>query len=119
MIASCVLSLVLGHKNQAHSDEREVRFIRSPLLQALTPPAGAGNRNVGTAAMPRDVFVFPLRDYPEFPINASLPALLDHIIIGPSHQQDGMYNEVVELLRLNNLSHVRIIRSSIPYLANR
>lgn len=70
IITSCILSLVFSHKNDAYRDEQEVRFVRSGLLQAVACPQGATNRNVGTPEKPKTVFVLPLRDYPEFPINA-------------------------------------------------
>jgi hypothetical protein len=114
-IVSCMLSLVLGHKNEAYSDEREIRFIRTPLIQIAEPPPDAVYLEVGTAQKPRRIFALPLRNYPEFGINADIQALLDHVIIGPSHQQDQMYTRSRALLDSNGLAHVEIRRSTIPY----
>lgn len=118
-ISGCLVSLVLGHKNESFDDEREVRFVRSESMHALPLPSGTEYRNIGTAQAPRQVFALALRDYPEFPINASLPALLDHIIVGPSDQQNEMAQKVRNLLDLNNLSQVEVILSKIPYRATR
>ncbi len=117
IITACLLSLVFSHKNENYFDEQEVRFVRSAFLQREAPPAGAGNRDVGPAAMSKSVFVLPLRDYPEFSINASMTALLDHVIVGPSCQQESNYGQVKELLQANGLAHVEVIRSTIPYQA--
>jgi len=83
VVASSVASLVFGHKNPAFEHEREVRFVRSRLLQTLAPPDGAGYRRITTQGKIKDIFVLPLRYYPEFPIDAALPNLLDHVIVGP------------------------------------
>ena len=40
MVTGFVLSLVFSHKNEAYDDEREVRFVRSGLLQTSPLPAG-------------------------------------------------------------------------------
>jgi hypothetical protein len=114
-VASCLMSLVIGHKNPAFRDEREIRFIHSNTLRPIPDPKGGGRRVVGTALKTRNIFALPLRDYPEFPVNASLPALLDHVVIGPSNQQNELYKEVRSLLDSNDLSHVEILLSDIPY----
>lgn len=119
LIAQCAVPLVLGHKHVAFKEEREIRFVRSRILQPLVPPDGAGYRTVNSSGSPKSVFVLPLRNYPEFPVNADLPALLDHIIIGPSYQQKQMHREVRDLLDANGLTQVPIHRSEIPYRANR
>lgn len=119
LIAQCAVPFVLGHKHVAFKEEREIRFVRSRILQPLVPPDGAGYRTIQNSGKPKSVFVLPLRNYPEFPVNADLSALLDHIIIGPSHQQEQMYHEVRDQLDANNLAQVPIHRSEIPYRANR
>ena len=119
LIAQCAVPLVLGHKHVAFRDEREIRFVRSRILQPLVPPDGAGYRTVHSSGRAKSVFVLPLRNYPEFPVNADLSAMLDHIIVGPSHQQDQMYSEVRDSLDAEGLTQVRIHRSEIPYRANR
>jgi hypothetical protein len=116
-IVSCMLSLVIGHKNDAFRDEREIRFVRSPLFQIGETPADAVYREVGREQATRKIFALPLRNYPEFGINAEVNQLLDHVIIGPSHQQDQMYADVRTLLDGNGLAHVQIRRSTIPYRA--
>lgn len=118
-ISRCLVSLVLGHKNESFDDEREVRFVRSASMNPLPLPSGAEYRNIGTTQPPRHVFALPLRDYPEFPINASLPALLDHIIVGPSDRQNEMAQQVRDLLNIENLSQVQVVLSKIPYRATR
>jgi len=115
LIAASTVPLVLGHKNLGFEHEKEVRFIRSRLVQSLVPPEGAGYRIVTTGNVPRTKFILPLRKYPEFDVDASLPALLDHIIIGPSDAQQEMTRVVRSLLDQNDLGHVRIVQSSIPY----
>jgi hypothetical protein len=114
-VAGCVMSLVIGHKNPAFRDEREIRFIYSNTLRPIRDPKGGGRRVVGTAQKTRNIFALPLRDYPEYPVNASLPALLDHVIIGPSNQQNEIYKQVRLLLDSNDLSHVEVRLSDIPY----
>lgn len=104
LIAQCAVPLVLGHKHVAFRDEREIRFVRSRILQPLVPPDGAGYRTISRSENTRSVFTLPLRNYPEFPVNIELPALLDHIIIGPSYQQDQMYREVRNLLDAERLT---------------
>jgi hypothetical protein len=115
LIAQCVVQLVLSHKNIGFEYEKEVRFVRSRLLQELAPPEGAGYRNVTIDGVVKSKFILPLRYYPEFKIDASLIALLDQIIIGPSSHQDYLHRELVTILSGNHLDHVPIIRSDIPY----
>jgi hypothetical protein len=115
LIAVCVVPLVMGHKNVAFDHEKELRFVRSRLLQELAPPEGAEYRTVLVDGQPKSKFVLPLRKYPEFSIDASIPALLDHVIIGPSAQQEQMAQEVRQLLDANDLRHVEVHRSVIPY----
>jgi len=119
MVAGCVVQLILGHKNVAYEHEKEVRFVRSGLLQELVPPEGAGYRTVTVDGQERSKFILPLRKYPEFSIDASLPALLDHIIIGPSVEQEQMFQEVRAILDANDLTQVGVHRSEIPYRAVR
>jgi hypothetical protein len=116
-IVSCMLSLVIGHKNEAYSDEREIRFVRTPLVQIAEPPSDAVYRQVGTAQKPKTIFALPLRNYPEFGIDADIQALLDHVIIGPSHQQDQIQAKARTLLDSHGLAYVEIRRSMIPYRA--
>lgn len=120
MLVSCLaVSLVLGHKNLHFEHEREVRFVRSRLLQELAPPEGAGYRSITTQGKPKNIFVLPLRNYPEFGISAGIADLLDHIIIGPSNEQEKIAQEVRRLLDGNGLARVQVRRSEIPYRANR
>jgi hypothetical protein len=119
LIAQCAVPLVLAHKHIAFKEEREIRFVRSRILQPLVPPEGAGYRIVNETGTPKSVFILPLRNYPEFPVNAGLPELLDHIIIGPSYQQEEIYREVRDSLDAHGLTQVRILRSEIPYRASR
>lgn len=115
LISVCVVPLVIGHKNVAFEHEKELQFVRSRLLQQLVPPDGAGYRTVMVDGHPKSKFVLPLRNYPEFSIDASISALLDHVIIGPSGQQEHIAQEVRELLDTNGLGHVEVHRSIIPY----
>jgi len=117
LVAGCVVQLVLGQKNVAFDHEKEIRFVRSRLLRELVPPEGAGYRTVTIAGKRKNKFVLPLRYYPEFSIDASLPALLDHIIIGPSNRQQETQQEISNLLSQNGLGHVQIRLSNIPYRA--
>jgi hypothetical protein len=118
-VASCVMSLVIGHKNSAFRDEKEIRFIQSGTLRPLPDPKGGGRKVVGPKGSTRNVFALPLRMYPEFPIDASLPSLLDHIIIGPSDQQEDIHRETRAILDADGLSHVDIRLSEIPYRSTR
>jgi hypothetical protein len=117
LVARCLVQLVLSHKNVAFEHEKEVRFVRSRLLHGLVPPPGAEYRMITVRGAPKSKFILPMRNYPEFPIDASLPTLLDHIIIGPSARQDEMCREVLMLLDASGLDHVPVIRSEIPYRA--
>lgn len=119
IVASSVVSLVLSHKNPAFAHEKEVRFVRSRLLQELNPPSGCGYRTINRDGTSKSVFVLQLREYPEFPINASLAALLDHIIVGPSNQQNENAASVRRVLTDAGLEHVEVRCSEIPYRANR
>lgn len=119
LISVVVVQLVLGHKNLAFEHEKEIRFVRSRLLQELTPPAGAGYRTITVDGKPSSKFVLPLRKYPEFSIDASLVTLLDHVIIGPSAQQDKISEEVRAVLDATGLGHVEVRRSVIPYRVTR
>lgn len=119
LIASAMLSLIIGHKNPAYRDEQEIRFVRTSLIQLAPVPADAVYREVGTKEKPRTVFALPLRKYPEFGIDADIRSLLDHIIIGPSHEQEKMHAETRELLDANGLAHVEIRRSDIPFRATK
>jgi hypothetical protein len=115
VIAQCVVQLVLGHKNVGFEYEREVRFVRSRLIQEVVTPDHAIYRNVTFNGVTRAKFIVPLRKYPEFGIDASAEALLDHIIIGPSKRQSEMREEIAEFLNANGLGHVPIVLSEIPY----
>jgi Protein of unknown function (DUF2971) len=117
LIAGSMVPLVIGHKNPAYVDEREVRFVRTSLINIAPTPADAVYREVGTPAKPKRIFALPLRQYSEFGIDASMQALLDHIIIGPSNRQDQLYAETRALLDAHGLSHVEIRRSTIPFRA--
>jgi hypothetical protein len=117
IIAGSMVSLAIGHKNPAYVDEREVRFVRTSLINIAPTPADAIYREVGTSQKPRRIFALPLRQYPEFGIDASMQALLDHIIVGPSNRQDQLYAETRALLDAHGLSHVEIRRSIIPFRA--
>jgi hypothetical protein len=117
LIAVCAVVLAIGHKNSAFDHEKEVRFVRSNLLQELAPPAGAGYRIVTRDGKQLKKFVLPLRTYPEFSIDASISTLLDHIVVGPSAEQDDRVRQVRELLDANNLSSVEVRKSQIPYRA--
>ena len=114
-VTRSLVQLVLSHKNPAFEHEREVRFVRSRLLQNLALPQGVEYRQVTISGQPRSKFVLHLREYPEFPIDASPPALLDHIIVGPSEHQERLCREVEALLIEHHLESVRIVRSKIPY----
>lgn len=117
VIARCVVDIVLCHKNRAYDFEREVRFVRSPVLQTEPPPKDIQYRQIG-GPKPRKIFSLPLRNYPDFPVNASIEALLDHIIIGPD-AEDGMIEEVRELLISHRLDGVEARPSQIPYRSRR
>lgn len=116
-IVSCILSLIIGHKNAAYVDEQEIRFIRTSLISIAPVPSDAVYKEVGTVQKPRRIFSLPLRNYPEFGINADMSALLDHVIIGPSDHQEKMYEDARGLLANNGLGHVAIQRSTIPFRA--
>ncbi len=117
VIAGSMVSLVMGHKNPAYVDEREIRFVRTSLINIAPTPADAIYREVGTPEKPKRIFALPLRRYPEFGIDASMQALLDHIIIGPSNRQDQLYADTRALLDAHGLSHVETRRSTIPFKA--
>jgi hypothetical protein len=119
LVAFLALVLVLEHKHVAFKEEQEIRFVRSPLLQITPLPEGAGYRKVENYGKTKNVFVLPLRNYPEFGVNAALPELLDHLIIGPSYQQEQMNREVRKLLDGHDLAGVPIRLSEIPYRASR
>jgi hypothetical protein len=119
LIAVCMVQLVLSHKNIAFDYEKEIRFVRSKLLQSLMPPSGAGYRTITMNRKSRSKFVLPLRVYPEYSVDASIAALLGHVIVGPSDRQDIMAQEVRELLDANNLGAVEVRKSEIPYRAGR
>jgi hypothetical protein len=117
LVTVAIVQLVLGHKNPAFRHESELRFVRSRLLQALNPPAGAGYRNIPINGQTRRKFVLPLRNYPEFSIDASLRTILDHVIVGPSVHQIQNAENVRVLLDQAGLGHVEIRLSTIPYRA--
>jgi hypothetical protein len=117
LVAGCAVAIVLGHKHLAFKDEREIRLVRSPLLQRLRLPEGASYREVGGTEKPKKVFVLPLRQYPEFGIKAGLRDLVDHVIVGPSFKQEPMCREVRTLLDSHDLQDVPIRCSEIPYRA--
>lgn len=119
LIAQSVVQLVLSHKNVAFEYEKEIRFVRTRLVQELTPPDGAGYRSITIDGATRSKFVLPLRYYPEFKIDASMNAMLDHIIIGPSSHQDELQRELEAMLAEHRMEHVRILRSEIPYRTTR
>jgi hypothetical protein len=115
LIAACLFQLVFGHKNLGFEHEKEVRFIRSRLLQRLDPPEDVTYRSITVGGIPTTKFILPMRNYPELDIDATLEAILDHVIIGPSTTQEETTDEVRSLLDANNLAHVQIVQSAIPY----
>jgi len=119
LVAVAVDQLVLGHKNVAFEQERELRFVRSRLLQSLALPAGAEYRTITVDGQPRSKFVLQLRKYPEYSVDASLQTILDHVIIGPSIRQKQNAEEIRETLDAAGLSQVEVRLSQIPYRANR
>ena len=46
---------------------------------------------------------------------ATLGRMLDHVLVGPTKDQDALYNEVKQLLSANGLGNVRVHKSDIPY----
>ena len=119
LVAGAVVTLVLSHKHPAFRHEREMRFIRSHLLQVAPPPADATVKEIVWQGRSKKVFVLPLRNYPEFGIRAAMEDLLDHIIIGPSDSQRDTADKVRSLLDAAGLSRVDIRLSDIPYRDNR
>jgi hypothetical protein len=119
IISTLVLQLVLSHKNEHFYDEREVRFIRSNLLNSNPAPADAVLRVTNTAKGKRSKFILPLRKYPEYGIDAALESLLDHVIIGPSKNQLRAGNEVKTALVARGIGSIPIILSTIPYDGDR
>ena len=119
LVAGAVGALVLSHKNVHYAHEKELRFVRSRLLQEEPLPTGAQYRSVSVNGKVKSIFELPLRHYPEFSINAEMRDLLDHVIVGPSHQQQSVAHEVRAILDAHAMTEVPIVLSSIPYRATR
>lgn len=115
VITACAVIKALGYKHNSFEFEREVRFIQTPPLQFTPYPPDTAFRNVGTASNPRTVFVLPLRNYPEYGVNAALPRLIDHIIVEPSYVQAQRVSEVKQLLESHGLGHIPVRASDSPY----
>jgi hypothetical protein len=119
VVAFCAVTYVVRLKNCCFDYEHEVRFVRSNLLQIEPLPPGAGFREVAKGAGSKRVFVLPLRNYPEYGVKAALAEMMDHVIIGPSHEQDVIAADVRRLFDDNGLQHVEVKLSEIPYRYSR
>jgi hypothetical protein len=116
LVANAAAILAASHKHPAFSEEREVRFIHSKIF-AASVSSDWGTRTVDLGERPALKFVLPLRNYAEFGINASLPVLLDHVIVGPSPNQHDKMLEVRSILDAHDLQEVGVVCSQIPYRA--
>jgi len=119
IVAAVVATEVLGYKHVSFEFEREVRFVRSAVLSNGPLPAGATTRIVRFQNVCKTVFVLPLRNYPEYGVEADLACLLDHIIVGPSNEQAELVAGVVDLLAENGLRHIPVQASDSPFRQRR
>lgn len=115
LLAAFVIQLVVSHKNKHYYDDKEVRFLRSDYFNQNLLPTGAALVEKDTPKGRRTKFILPLRDYPEYGIDATLDCMLDHVLLGPTKDQGALYKEIKQLLSANGLGNVRVNKSDIPY----
>ncbi|NYT78084.1 DUF2971 domain-containing protein [Alcaligenaceae bacterium] len=114
---------VQSTKHPAFKEEREWRVIYSPTLLLrdgrLTEEQG---KRVPTEIMtlggvPQRVYAIPCRDYPEEGfVGATIPDLLDRVLIGPSQDSHTIAQAYVEELTRLNVpdAHNKVVITGIP-----
>lgn len=107
-------SSILTIKHPGFKEEKEWRLIYSPTIY----PSGNVEDNVETInGLPQKIYKLALKDHPEINFNgATIPDLLDKIIIGPNSNPWPISEAFIHELENINVKNARqkVITSSIP-----
>lgn len=100
-------------KHPAFAEEREWRVIYSPSLLARKGELTDGQNTrvipkiMSLGGIPQKLYQLPFRDYPdEGFIGATIPAILDRVLIGPSSDTYPIWQALTESLRAKGVADV-------------